>query len=131
MIESTKPPGYDEWLARVQKVIESDPAAYEKFKSSKGSFVQQEPTVQQKATWDGMYTRKDAKREGTNTQSEAELKGSAVQQDVEKVDKEAAKGPDPTLFALEAEPALTADQYVDTERSIWSDAKQNTQNQRD
>lgn len=112
IVENTKPPGYDEWLARVQKVIDSNPDAYKKFKAT-GAFVQEELTFEGKPTWDGKYTRRDARKEGSNTETEAGQKVTAVQQDVDKIDKEESEGVAPQLIHLEAEPALTAEQYVE------------------
>lgn len=111
VIEGTKPPGYDEWLVRVQKEIDANPDAYKQFKAT-GAFVQEQLTFEGRPTWDGMYTRKDARKEGSNTESEAGQKAAYVQQDVEKVDKEEAEGVAPQLIHLEAEPPLTAEQYV-------------------
>lgn len=110
IVEETKPPGYDEWLGRVQKVIESNPDAYGKFRAT-GAFVQEQLTFEGKSTWDGKYTRRDARKEGSNTQSEAEEKLNAMQRDIEKTDKEEAEGVAPQLIDLETEPPLTADQY--------------------
>lgn len=109
IVEATKPPGYDEWLARVQKVIETNPDAYGKFRAT-GAFVQEQLTFEGKPTWDGKYTRKDARKEGSNTESEAEDKIGYVQRDIEKTDKEEAEGVAPQLLDLETEPPLTADQ---------------------
>lgn len=111
IVEATKPPGYDEWLGRVQKVIDSNPDAYKRFQAT-GAFVQEELTFEGKPTWDGKYTRKDAKTEGSNTEMAARLKASSVEKDVEKIEKEEAEGEAPQLIHLEAEPPLTADQYV-------------------
>lgn len=111
IVEGTKPPGYDEWLARVQKVIDANPEAYKGFKGT-GAFVQEELTFEGRPTWDGKYTRRDARKEGSNTQTEAEQKVYNVEQDVAKIDKEEAEGVAPQLIHLEPEPSLTADQYV-------------------
>lgn len=111
VVESTKPPGYEEWLARVQKEISSNPEAYKQFQAT-GAFVQEALTFEGKSTWDGKYTRRDARKEGSNTESEAEQKASYVQRDVERIDKEEAEGIAPQLIHLEAEPPLTAEQYV-------------------
>lgn len=112
IVESTKPPGYDEWVQRVQKQIDANPAAYSKFKKDDGSFAHSELAVPQEEVWDGKITRKSAAKEGSNTQSEAEAKARAVETEVTRVDKEAAEGTLPKVSDLEVEPALTAEQYV-------------------
>jgi len=42
VIQAVKPPGYDEWLARVQKQIDADPSAYSQFRRDDGTFSHEE-----------------------------------------------------------------------------------------
>lgn len=109
IVDAAKPPGYEEWKTRVQKVIESNPA-YAKFKRDDGTFAHEELHIEPLISWDGHVTKRDRRPEGSNTQSEAEMKGAFVKADVEKVDKEDAEGPQPKVSDLEVEPSLTADQ---------------------
>ena len=96
----------------MQKQIEADPVAYGKLKRDDGSLAQEYLEVEPKISWDGQVTRQDARKEGSNTQTEAEQKGAYVQADVERVDREAEQGVRKKVSDLELEPALTADQYV-------------------
>ena len=109
IIEDVKPPGHAEWLERVQKTISSDPA-YERYRKSDGTFMDERNFAPVRPTWDGKYRHKDAKNQLNNSQSEAEQKGAEVRADIEKVDKAAEEGNVPTVSDLEIEPPLTVDQ---------------------
>lgn len=111
ILEDTKPPGHEEWLQRVTKAVEADPKAYSRFKRDDGSVAHEEASVQQKISWDGEVTRHDARKDGSNTQTEAEQKGAYVVADVERTDLAAQEGVLAKVSDLEVEPALTADQY--------------------
>ncbi len=110
IIEAVKPPGHEEWLQRVRKVVESNPGAYKRYQKDDGTVAHQELEESTLETWDGKVEKKDARTEGSNTQTEAEAKGVYVQRDVETVDREAAEGVLETFRDLEVEPSLTADQ---------------------
>lgn len=112
IVESAKPDGYDEWLVRVKKQIESDPASYGKLARDNGSVSHEYLDETPRIAWDGTVTRRDAKKEGSNTQTEAEQKAAMVRADVEKTDREAEEGTLKKGADLEVEPALTANQYV-------------------
>lgn len=109
-MNETKPPGYDEWLQRVKNAIEANPKAYGHLKREDGSIEFEENSIQQRISWDGKVTRKDAEPSGPGTETEVERKARRVEQDVAQEDKLAEEGELPTISDLEVEPALTADQ---------------------
>lgn len=111
IVEDTKPPGHAEWLERVQKIISSEPG-YSRFRGEDGSLIHEEVYKEPRETWDGAYTKQDARKEGSNNQTEAEAKVAYIRADIERVDKEKKEGKLPAVKDLEVEPALTADQYV-------------------
>jgi len=110
ILQEIKPPGHEEWLQRVRKAIEANPRAYGHLQRDDGSIEFEQNSIQQKISWDGKVTRKDAEPAGPGTQTEAEQKGRRIDQDVAHEDKIAAEGELPTISDLEVEPALTADQ---------------------
>lgn len=111
IVQDTIPPGYDEWLERTKQLIESDPR-FKRFVNEDGSIAHEEMVVRQRQTWDGLYSKKDAQPEGSNTQMQAEAKAALHKADLERLEREATEGPAVTLSDIETEPALTADQYV-------------------
>lgn len=112
VVEEIKPPGHAEWLQRVQNIIKSDPT-YKQFVRDDGSLMHdQQGEMVETITWDGLHSKADARREGSNTQTEAEQKAKYVQEDVERVAREEKEGIVKKISDLEIEPALTSEQYV-------------------
>lgn len=112
VVEEIKPPGHAEWLQRVQQTIASDPT-YKQFVRDDGSLMHsQEGEMQEVVTWDGLYSKADARREGSNTQTEAEQNAKYVESDIERVNREEAEGTVKKISDLEIEPPLTREQYV-------------------
>ncbi|KAK5197309.1 hypothetical protein LTR20_008049 [Exophiala xenobiotica] len=111
IVEAQKPEGYEQWLARVRKQIEANPAAYNRFMNEDGSLGSEKAHVEPVDVWDGMITRDDKIQEGTNSPAEAERKARYIAAEVQTVDREAAEGKLPTVEDLEVEPPLTREQY--------------------
>jgi len=110
ILNDTKPAGYDEWLQRVKSTIDENPTAYGRLRREDGSIEYSEASIQQKISWDGKVTKKDALSPSGGTRQEAYEKSLRVANDVAQVNKVAEEGEIPTIFDLEVEPALTADQ---------------------
>lgn len=111
IVQDALPPGYEEWLQRTKQLIESDPR-FRRFVNADGTIAHEEFVTKQRENWDGLYSKKDAQPEGSNTQSQAEAKAALHKADLERLDREAKEGPEVRISDLETEPALTADQYV-------------------
>jgi NADH dehydrogenase (ubiquinone) 1 alpha subcomplex subunit 5 len=118
IVSSTKPAGYEEWLARVKKQIEAAPEAYKSMKNPDGSLSHMKVYTEKSISWDGEWKRGQAIQEGTNTAAEAEAKGKKVAEEVERVDKAATEGVVPNEDDLEVEPPLNADQINEIEVKI-------------
>jgi len=118
IVEAQKPEGYEQWLVRVRKQIEANPAAYNRFMNEDGSLGSEKAHVEPVDVWDGMITRDDKIQEGTNSPAEAERKASYIAAEVQTVDREAAEGKLPTVEDLEVEPPLTREQIETIETKI-------------
>jgi len=130
IVESTKPTGYDAWLARVQKQIDASPAAYEKMKNPDGSLSSEKLFEERTASWDGEFKRGDHNPEGPNLAAQAEKKARAVEEEIQRIDKAEKEGELPTVEDLEAEPPLDAEQYVGTVGMLVTDTYETTESVR-
>lgn len=113
IIESTKPPGFEEWLERVKKVVAAEPERFEKARLSNGYFagIQQDdryagPRGQE---WDGEAL--DAPTEGPARTPEEIARWHKI---IEESSLSAKKPSDfdSDVIQWESEPPLEADQYV-------------------
>lgn len=112
IVEAVKPEGYDQYLERVRKQIDANPAAYQKLTHDDGTLKSEKEHVEPIENWDGQVTRQDANPEGSNSKIQAERKAARIQKEAEVVDREAEEGRRPDVEDLEVEPPLTRDQYV-------------------
>jgi hypothetical protein len=108
IVESTKPAGYDEWLARVQKQISANPEAYKDMKRPDGAYAHGRIPKESNDVWDGVVTRKSALDTGVFTEKAALDRGRVIQEEVEIVERPEL----PTVDDLETEPPLDAAQYA-------------------
>jgi len=106
IIEATKPAGYEDWLARVQKQIDANPEAYGSLKQPDGSFASEKLYEEKSASWDGEYTRASALPTGDYTEKAVNARAKLAQQEIEKQEKPQL----PTVEDLEPEPPLDATQ---------------------
>lgn len=118
VVEATKPEGYEQWLERVRKQIDANPAAYRKLMHDDGTLTSQKAHVEPVDNWDGVVTRSDVLPEGPNSPIQAERKAAAIQKEAQVVDKEADEGRLPEVEDLEAEPPLSRDQIEAIEQKI-------------
>ncbi|EXJ80720.1 hypothetical protein A1O3_07004 [Capronia epimyces CBS 606.96] len=118
IVEATKPEGYEQWLERVRKQIDANPAAYGKLTHADGTLSSEKAHVEPIDNWDGVVKRGDALPEGSNTQVQAEKKAAIIHKEVQSVDREAEEGRLPSVEDLEVEPPLTKDQIEDIEKKI-------------
>lgn len=116
VIEGVIPEGYEAWLERVQKQIQANTAAYAKLQNPDGTLAHEELYSEPIEVWDGKFKRGQQRQEGSNTQTEVEAKGRAIQQEIEEVDRAAEEGELPSVSDLEIEPPLNSEQYVDFSR---------------
>jgi hypothetical protein len=108
IVESTKPAGYDAWLARVQNQISANPEAYKDMKRPDGSYAHGRIPEESNDVWDGVVSRRSALDTGVFTEKAVLDRGRAIQAEVENVE-----GPElPTVDDLETEPPLDAAQYA-------------------
>lgn len=112
IVEEQIPEGFDAWKERVQKQIDASPAAYSKYKGSDGSFSYSAIAESQPIPWDGVVTKKSAQNTSSTGLADAEAKSKAAQAEIDVIEKEKKEGVLPTVDDLEAEPPLTAEQYV-------------------
>jgi len=114
IVESAKPAGYDEWLARVQKQISANPEAYKDMKRQDGTYAHDRIPEENNDVWDGVVTRQSALDTGVFTESAALNRGRVIQEEVE-----IAERPErPTVDDLETEPPLDAAQIEEIENKI-------------
>ena len=113
VIEAAKPEGYDEWLARVKKQIDDNPAAYARFRTEDGGFRGVvDRAVAEGTAWDGEFKRGVYQAEGPNRMEDAEKKARLWEGEVKMVEEEGVRGEVAKVEDLEREPGLTRDQYV-------------------
>ena len=105
IISETKPAGYEEWLAKVKKVVEKDAASYEHLKQPDGSYAPKYRLADYRVEWDG--EKKVRLAEGPQTSAELAKKAERF---VEAENSSVDVGKE----QLEVEPPLDADQYVNT-----------------
>lgn len=113
VVEAVKPEGYEQWMERVRKQIDANPAAYSKLMHDDGTLTSEKLHVDKVDVWDGQVSRQDSLPEGSNSKIQAERKAAAIRKEVEVVDKEDKEGRVPEVEDLEVEPPLTRAQYVD------------------
>ncbi|EXJ90283.1 hypothetical protein A1O1_03382 [Capronia coronata CBS 617.96] len=118
IVEAVKPEGYEQYLERVRKQIDANPAAYSRLMHDDGTLTSEKAHIEPVDNWDGVITRADAFPEGSNNQIQAERKAAAIQKEAKVVDKEAEEGRAPEVEDLEVEPPLTKDQIEDIEKKI-------------
>jgi NADH dehydrogenase (ubiquinone) 1 alpha subcomplex subunit 5 len=104
IIESTRPPGYDAWLERVQKVIAEDPERYKGALRTDGTYAalqQKEVEGRGSVEWDGEPF--DPKTEGPyRTEEEMANLEREINEDMQRAEKQD--------LHWEAEPALESAQ---------------------
>lgn len=112
IIESTKPPGYEEWLERVRKTVGAEPERFASLRLQDGSYAaaQEEDTSANPRgeDWDG---------ESVEATTEGPARTAEQEQQFNKTIEEATKEAHESDFYAQAmkwenEPALEADQYV-------------------
>lgn len=114
IVESQKPPGFEEWLARVRKVVADEPERFAKLKRADGSFafvgVEQRDgsDIARGEEWDGEGI--SATTEGPTRTPEEEAEFNKILEDSSEVPSE-SEGHDP-IMKWENEPSLEAAQYV-------------------
>ncbi|KKY19206.1 putative nadh-ubiquinone oxidoreductase 299 kda [Phaeomoniella chlamydospora] len=109
IISETKPAGYEEWLAKVKKVVEKDAASYEHLKQPDGSYAPKYRLADYRVEWDG--EKKVRLAEGPQTSAELAKKAERF---VEAENSSVDVGKE----QLEVEPPLDADQISEIESKI-------------
>lgn len=118
VVEAVKPEGYEQWMERVRKQIDANPAAYSKLMHDDGTLTSEKLHVDKVDVWDGQVSRQDSLPEGSNSKIQAERKAAAIRKEVEVVDKEDKEGRVPEVEDLEVEPPLTRAQVEEIEKKI-------------
>ena len=114
IVESTKPPGFDEWLERVKKTVEAEPERFKSLRRSDGTLA---ATLQYDGSDDPRGEEWDG--EGIDPGSEGpDPTPEEVAQWYKVIDEAAKEGPSEADFNSETmrwenEPALEAEQYVE------------------
>lgn len=112
IVESTKPPGYDEWLERVKKTVGAEPERFASLRVEDGSYAAKQESDGSDnlrgEDWDGESL--EATTEGPHRTPEQEER---MAKDIEESTSE-AHASDFYMKSMkwENEPALEADQYV-------------------
>lgn len=113
IVESTKPPGFEEWLERVRKTVGAEPERFASLRLRDGSYAASQQS-------DGSENPRGEEWNGESVESTTEGPARTPEQEAQwqKLIEESTKETHESDFyneimKWESEPALEADQYVD------------------